>query len=311
MKEQFSCPVCRNFDYLNKFDYKIKFRSPVFKSKNLVRCSKCLTYSIFPVPKQGDLDEYYLNYWKNEGYKDSFSLFEAQAKTRFEYIKKNIPDEQKEIDILDIGSGFGLIAKYFRCYFKNKKINYDVIEIDPTATGYLKKYIHPKNIYINISKIRKKYNVIIMSHILEHLADPYDYFLKIKNLLADKNIIFIEVPNEDFRFKPYQEPHLVFFNPDSLSSFIRRCGFKVIKTANCGLSISFLKLINRMEDNIYFTRHRSIYLIFKYLTDFLNGINPYLSKKLPVDYDELINLYIWESDLYGYGRQWIRMITSY
>ena len=97
----------------------------------------------------------------------------------------------KNVSILDVGSGSGTLLKNLNMYgFKNLN------GID----SYLKKdftFGEVKLIKTDISglcKMNKKYDIVIMSHVLEHLKDPLESLSRVKGLLNKKGKIILRVP---------------------------------------------------------------------------------------------------------------------
>ncbi|MDX2346784.1 MAG: class I SAM-dependent methyltransferase [Legionella sp.] len=70
-----------------------------------------------------------------------------------------------------------------------------------------------------------KYDLIVMSHVLEHLIFPEKVLQKMIVNLQKDGILFIEVPNEQATVKnasSFVEPHITFFNLNSLKSLIEK-----------------------------------------------------------------------------------------
>jgi 2-polyprenyl-3-methyl-5-hydroxy-6-metoxy-1,4-benzoquinol methylase len=44
-------------------------------------------------------------------------------------------------------------------------------------------------------KSNEKFDLIILSHVLEHLLNPSVFLKKIKSILSDNGILYIEVPS--------------------------------------------------------------------------------------------------------------------
>jgi len=75
------------------------------------------------------------------------------------------------------------------------------------------------------------FDLIVLSHVLEHLTDPRDTLARCHRLLAPGGRLFVEVPNV---LKPRIESavnfftfdHLFNFSPDVLGALYRACGFE-------------------------------------------------------------------------------------
>lgn len=144
----------------------------------------------------------------------------------------------KNKDILDFGCGDGGFLKKI----KNAK-SYNGVELNLFNVNFIKKNIKKINIKENIEKFDKKFDVITLFHVLEHLNDPIVYLKKIKNKLNNKGRIVIEVPsandilinhkflnNNFLKFTLWSE-HLMLHTKKSLITFLKDFGFKKIKVS--------------------------------------------------------------------------------
>ncbi|MBN8569340.1 MAG: class I SAM-dependent methyltransferase [Ignavibacteria bacterium] len=140
-----------------------------------------------------------------------------------------------DANILDIGCGFGQTLKSLRDKgYKNlkgvdindesidqcKKINLDVTKIDDIIS------------YSNVSD--KKFDFIIMSHVLEHIEKEkiIDNLRAIRSLLSEKGKYCVMVPNAQsntgsyWRFEDFTHHYL--FTAGSLQYVLRAAGFTQI-----------------------------------------------------------------------------------
>lgn len=79
-----------------------------------------------------------------------------------------------------------------------------------------------------------EYDVIVCSHVVEHLPNPISTLRKLAAYLRPEGIIYVEVPVEVVGQLPAQhEPvtHINFFTPESLASLMRNSGYRVLKSA--------------------------------------------------------------------------------
>ena len=78
----------------------------------------------------------------------------------------------------------------------------------------------------------EEFDVIWMSHVLEHLIEPDKFLKNIKMNLKKDGVFFIEVPNCEY--KPMLEnsikknPHLFHFTKKSLSKLVENLGYKIL-----------------------------------------------------------------------------------
>lgn len=83
----------------------------------------------------------------------------------------------------------------------------------------------------------KRYDVITMFHLLEHLADPIEFLNKVTRLLTPDGVLFIETPNakdallnlydcKAFKEFSYWEAHLHLYSYGPLATVTQRAGFQ-------------------------------------------------------------------------------------
>ena len=160
---------------------------------------------------------------------ESTGVRKSLAYSQFRYLKSYL----KGKTLFEIGPGEGFILELF------EKNNYNVfgMEASKENLNVISSKLRNGKIEIgfaeDISKINKKFDVIILSHVLEHLVDFRKVLLNIKNLLVDDGIFFIEVPNcknfEMLEHSIYTQPHLHHFTKLSLELLLEDLGFKIIK----------------------------------------------------------------------------------
>lgn len=81
-----------------------------------------------------------------------------------------------------------------------------------------------------------KFDLIWMSHVLEHFQDPVKAIEKCKRLLTEDGVLFIATPDTDFihtrstagfgHWKP--DEHYIMFNKDSLVRVLQKMDFEII-----------------------------------------------------------------------------------
>lgn len=145
------------------------------------------------------------------------------------FIKKNFKDKKK-ISILDIGSGLGIFP------YKITKKNYECTALDPDKNSCL----HIKNNlgikvyhgdYLKI-KIKKKFDLITLNKVIEHVKNPQNLIAKSKKNLKKNGFIYIEVPDEKAKIKGKSREeffidHLHVFSKKSLSLISEKLRLKV------------------------------------------------------------------------------------
>lgn len=109
-------------------------------------------------------------------------------------LKKN---SAESLAVLDVGGGTGQVLDTLKK--ADKRIDYtEIIDIDVHAQAIAEKKGH---IYtcstIEAYHTEKKFEVILLLNIIEHVADPCYLIKKAELLLSDNGIIIIKTPNAD------------------------------------------------------------------------------------------------------------------
>lgn len=158
-----------------------------------------------------------------------------QKKRLIEVMYRIYQVKKKKIDLLDFGCGDCFLLKYL----DNTKYNYTGYDIN----NVLLEEIRNRDKKINLTnKIDNgKYDVIVLSAVIEHLSDPMKTVSKLKLNLRDSNsIIIITTPNKYFDFiheigaklgffsKEAAEEHHIMFSKNDLFNFAKKINFEVI-----------------------------------------------------------------------------------
>lgn len=229
----------------------------------LLKCEKCGLVSTSPQPNLEELKKYYsgdyysfkelsgpspsgiasfehfvrrifFKYYYGRDIKISFKekLLLFLFQDRFGPFKKNLSGGK----ILDVGSGDGFFLS------SAKELGWEVagVEIDAASAKFATSF--GLNVFAGILEEAKygsdSFDVVRLSHSLEHTFDPAETILEAYRILKPGGSIIISVPNFSglalrlFRNKLDVPKHLFHFTPKTLRHFLLRCGFKDIET-NC------------------------------------------------------------------------------
>jgi 2-polyprenyl-3-methyl-5-hydroxy-6-metoxy-1,4-benzoquinol methylase len=182
------------------------------------------------------LNEFYKNYFRKIYQSISpIKLFNFQKNNRSYDIFRFTNCGQKPKNVLDVGCGTGALLTSF---LKN---NCEVLGLD-FNNKYLSvaksKGINVRKGSIEQIKSNEKFDLIILSHVLEHLLNPSVFLKKIKNILSDNGILYIEVPSleailkgaYDYDLKKYlHNTHVCHYSLGSLELLCKKSGLKLIK----------------------------------------------------------------------------------
>lgn len=244
-----------------------------FNFESLQICTNCKHIQIKNIPENKIIKNFYENsYSKNrESFisPEYFKIMRKRAKAQIEFINKHIDLKNKKI--LDLGCGYGYLLKELKAY-SNDILG---LEFDPKAVEHCNKalkvnatQIFSEADYSNIEKV----DLIVMSHVLEHIADLNN---TIETLKQKTKYLFIEIPvytsaiSDQFKD---QEGHLNFFNINSIKFFFESKNFKILDINQFGPSMHLFHDKKLSFLNVFFHKFKKDYFFDDYSKKNRNGI---------------------------------------
>lgn len=223
------CPVCstsgKHWCTTQDWEYRT---TAVYYS--YLKCPACNTLFLHEL-EENDLSIIYPPNYYSFSQKPNNKLFKVKdwLDTRFyNAILKKIP--QDTLSVLDIGGGTGTVLDTLKK--ADRRITYtEIVDIDLTAKQLAEEKGHIYN-YTTAEAYRteKKFDVVLLLNIIEHVSNPAQLIEKAKTLLFDHGIIIVKTPNAnslDARlFRKYYwgglhcPRHWIIFNKDS---FVLMC----------------------------------------------------------------------------------------
>jgi len=123
--------------------------------------------------------------------------------------------------VLDFGGGNGIILSAFqqrglRCHL----------------TDYSNRQLPGmKKVADSLDDLKGTYDCILLSHVLEHVAEPGELLSGLRNHLNDSGVLYVEVPVEiagGMRLEIDPVTHINFFTDGSLKTILQMNGYKVV-----------------------------------------------------------------------------------
>jgi len=109
------------------------------------------------------------------------------------------------LKVLDIGCSNGFKTKMLFDKYENI-VKIDGIDVDEKAINEAKNTFLNNNKYsfelknIDNLELNNKYDIINLSYVLQHLENPEKVLKKLRNILTDRGVIIIKVPDDSFKF---------------------------------------------------------------------------------------------------------------
>ncbi|HEY5270124.1 MAG TPA: class I SAM-dependent methyltransferase [Anaerolineales bacterium] len=129
---------------------------------------------------------------------------------------------------LDIGCSTGLILQHFKDHYDCQPVG---IEPGDAYRAYAQG--QGLTVYPSLDELEKagekRFSLICMSHVLEHLPNPVGYLNYLReSILTLEGWLLIEVPNL-YAHDSFEVAHLYAFSPHALHEVLRKSGFEVVK----------------------------------------------------------------------------------
>lgn len=215
---------------------------------NFSRCRKCTYVFSNPLIDEKSLIEFYSELEDNE-YSDEW---EGRAKNFLTIFRELEKISKPGNSLLDIGAASGIFVNLA------KERGYDAEGIEPS--GYLADEAEKKfNIKlfrgtIENFKTDKKYSVLTLLDIIEHLRDASSFMEKIVPFIDKKGILVIVTPDINSiparifgkKWWHYRIAHLNFFNLRSIEFLLKKSGFEIIKKRRYAWNFSFYYILSRI-----------------------------------------------------------------
>lgn len=207
---------------------------PTYQKAQFVYCSQC-----FVVQKnintewQKSVDKIYNDYKIYEQAKgkeqNAFNYGSGQGNARSKLIAEWTKEKtnMKQPTLLDIGCGNGAFLREFsRVNHESKLYGSELNEIN---RAIIEQINNCKFICSPISQINRKFDIISLIHVLEHIPNPQIFLQEIRDKLEEKGCLLIEVPNlKESPFDLFIFDHCTHFTEEGILRLLDKSGFKPI-----------------------------------------------------------------------------------
>jgi 2-polyprenyl-3-methyl-5-hydroxy-6-metoxy-1,4-benzoquinol methylase len=242
------CELCGSASFKDVFHVPDATFSSNIKTFDIIQCTHCGLSVMNPFPTQEDIEEIYVkdnvfstdlpNPYQNHILFNFLNpLFSKYGNSRRYAARKSLKllKKKENISILDIGCSTGSMLNEFLS--KKPQTDLTGIDIDPNAKEngmpHLKDHIIIDDFLTH--QFTKKYDIISMSFVLEHILDFDQYVQKVIQLLNPYGILYISVPDIDSPRACQQRDHwklvndrrskighIRWFNKNSMTYFAQR-----------------------------------------------------------------------------------------
>lgn len=199
------CPVCLGKQILIK---------EKIKSYQYYQCQKCDCLFLDPMPSVELLKNYYQRFSYSVGFINEIKVREIAR----QIIKRVLKLKPQSRTLLDIGCGAGFFLE------EAMEQGIQVSGIEPSkklaklARNRLKIPVYNSELTTEIvRKMSLKFDVILISHLIEHISNPH-LFMRLVNQLLNKNgLLVIETQNiNSFQYLLEKENYTFYIPPEHL-----------------------------------------------------------------------------------------------
>jgi len=252
------CKICDSQDIVPNFS----------NDDRILKCKNCGIIFLSPalvMEKPGDYysDRFVAEKYTNESTKRSLR---DNSRVALALIKEFKPKGS----LLDIGTNIGMFVD------EANKGGYKAMGIEPSRNLVIQaKQLAIPVISSTIEKFQPDtaFDIITMFHVLEHITEPLKALGRIDSMQAANGLLVLEVPNiesymakkDGISWKFIALEHLFYFSPKSISKFLDKAGYKIMKIKKRNFELNQLsigKLLKyiagaRSDRNRFFVKNES------------------------------------------------------
>ena len=263
-------PSIEGFSGIKVIDLKDYFLTQ--EKFSIYKDDKTGVHFTFPQPLN-DLSRYYEseNYISHtDGKKSLFEkIYQIAKQYNLDQKLKLIQKSTQGKSILDYGCGAG----DFLLHMKNNGFEVLGMEPNPKANAISKSKIGNDNVVnCELKEINRKFDIITMWHVLEHIPNLNETIEELKKHLNDDGVLIIAVPNHQSYdanyygkfWAAYDVPrHLWHFNKDSIKRLFENFGMKIEKISPMVLDSFYVSILSEKYKGNNFPYLKAFYIGLK------------------------------------------------
>jgi len=194
-------------------------------------CLDCGLVYQSPRMTEAEIDVFYTEEYRllQEGSADptsrNITIQNARASSLHDFVLPVLPTISHH---LDIGCSMGILLQKFQEAYHNR-----VVGVEPGSAHRIATRNKGLTVYATLDDLEKageaRFDLVSMSHVLEHLPDPVGYLNHLQESVLDADgWLLLEVPNL-YAHDSFEVAHLVAFSPHTLREVLRKSGFDIVK----------------------------------------------------------------------------------
>lgn len=225
------CPVCSNKSFVEKFPNTQELNNWKFNGIQYyyIECINCGIIKAHPLPTSETLKSYYNESYNYGSFKSEAFWKRLHSNLRIRFLSPYLKEKFK---ILDFGCGHGYFVKEASKAYQSFGFDIGAQKINNSKEGSIT-YSYDFKTYNE-----KDFDLITAWHVIEHLPNPLEVILELKNRLKPNGILAIAVPNiESLGFKLCAEKwnwvqpplsHIYHYKAKNLCDLLINAGFEIV-----------------------------------------------------------------------------------
>jgi SAM-dependent methyltransferase len=280
------CPLCKKPGKLahekvtDCFEFNSSTRWPIRRCIS----GKCGVTWLDPSPLESEIYRAYLNYYTHAGATDECIYYPPQYGSVSRFMLSGfrkalkltgIHKKRSMFWLHDLERGNGRLLE-IGCGNGSRLVDLQSLgwcvegqEIDPKAVqnGRAKGlHIHEGTLdTVNIQE--NTFDVVLLSHVLEHIHRPKEFLTKCRNLLKPGGRLVISTPNVNsfghkiYRryWRPLEVPrHIIIYTPRAIENILREIGFSDLSVRTVAINFELISMHSRDIKNLGWTDANSL-----------------------------------------------------
>jgi len=201
--------------------------------QRIVICKDCGMVYTNPFITDDEIKNYYSNmscYEYDDNNNEYPDVHKKRSLNQYNYINKYFNNLNSK-SILDVGCALGYTLSLF------KKDGCRVLGLEPSAKNKQiakEKYdVEVETRFLDKDGLDgRMFDLVILSHVAEHLKHPSDIFENINRVLSGEGFLYIETPDIDLfdeqDLYQFSFEHINYFNIDSTKNLLQKAGFELV-----------------------------------------------------------------------------------
>jgi 2-polyprenyl-3-methyl-5-hydroxy-6-metoxy-1,4-benzoquinol methylase len=204
-----------------------------------VLCGRCGLVSHRVIPSESELQAFYAGEYRRSYHDEvtpSVRRIMRAWRRAGHLLHRLRPHLKRDDHILEVGAGIGCGVK--RLLMEGYRVT--GIEPDTGFQAFARNVLLAplENGTLEDLLPEPRYDVVILSHVIEHLSSPLTSLSRVHDMLRPGGRVYLECPNLDAPFAPphrlYHPAHLHNFTPTTLAALVAKSGFKPLTWLKSG-----------------------------------------------------------------------------